>query len=45
MKETLIENIVQDKRRGVSDQEIGDKYGVNLRQIEKLLLRLKERIT
>jgi hypothetical protein len=37
MRESLIENIVKDKINGVSDQEIGDKYGVTLRQIEKAI--------
>ena len=39
MHETLIEKIVEDKLRGVSDKEIGDKYGLSLREIEKAITK------
>ncbi|MBF0539238.1 MAG: methyltransferase domain-containing protein, partial [Nitrospirae bacterium] len=31
--------IVQDKKRGLSDKDIGGKYGVNLRAIERIVTR------
>ena len=39
MKQTLAENIVRDKVRGLSDQEIGSKYNVSLRDIERVIVK------
>ena len=39
MHETLIDKIVEAKLKGVSDQEIGDKYGLSLREIEKAITK------
>ncbi len=39
MHETLIDKIVEDKLKGASDQEIGDKYGLSLREIEKAITK------
>lgn len=39
MREELIENVVKDKLRGMSDKEIGDKYGITLRKIEKAVTK------
>lgn len=33
--------ILQDKAKGVPDVEIGDKYGVNLREIERIVTKAK----
>jgi DNA modification methylase len=40
-KEKLEEFILQEKMKGVSDVEIGRKYGVNYKYIEKIITKLK----
>lgn len=40
MNQNLIEKkILEDKKNGLSDEEIGNKYGVNLKFIEKVIVK------
>ncbi len=38
-KQDIIEQIVIDKKKGLSDIEIGKKYGVNYKQIEQAIIK------
>ncbi len=37
MNEAILQKIIEDKQNGLSDKNIGDKYGVNLKFIEKTI--------
>ena len=39
MKKNLVEKIINDKKNGIADKEIGEKYGVNLKFIEKAITK------
>ncbi|HPQ49100.1 MAG TPA: DNA methyltransferase, partial [Spirochaetota bacterium] len=38
---TFEKEIINDKAKGLSDQEIGNKYNINLKQIEKIITKEK----
>ena len=39
MNQLILKNIVKDKEKGFSDWQIADKYGVNLKTIEKAITK------
>jgi len=39
MEDTISKEIIEAKRKGVTDKEIGEKYGVNLKFIEKVITK------